>query len=102
MNQSNLRGGQFALIPVSVLHDQRLPPDARLLYGMILSCSSQEGRSGVTNAELAELMGWGRHKTRRMLKELAHTAHIRMEWAEGGSVRTIWTGWEYPGHECGR
>lgn len=90
MRKSMTPQDTFIIIPRSVLHDRRLSPAARLLFGVIWHCARPEGWSEASDAELAELMGCGQRKVHRMLRELAHTGYTRMEWAEGGNVRTIW------------
>ena len=59
------RGGQFALIPASVLYNDQLPATAKLLYGEIYRLSHANGYCYASNREFMEILQCGEKTDRK-------------------------------------
>lgn len=84
-------GGQFALIPASVLYDDELPATAKLLYGEIYRLSHANGYCYASNAEFIRIVGCSGKTVSRLITALAERGHIRVKMirrygSEGGDI----------------
>lgn len=73
------RGGQFALIPASVLYNDQLPATAKLLYGEIYRLSHANGYCYASNREFMEILQCGEKTVRRLVAALAEQGHVRVK-----------------------
>lgn len=73
------RGGQFALIPASVLYNDQLPATAKLLYGEIYRLSHANGYCYASNREFMEILQCGEKTVRRLVAALVEQGHVRVK-----------------------
>jgi len=75
----------YAVIPASVRYDERLPPNAKLLYGEITALCNKEGRCWASNNYFAELYGMTKKSISRLIQQLHTFGYIEMtvEYKEG-------------------
>lgn len=73
------QGGQFALIPASVLYNDQLPATAKLLYGEIYRLSHANGYCYASNRDFTELLQCSEKTVRRLIAALAEQGHIRVK-----------------------
>lgn len=71
--------GYYAVIPLVVLHDDRLRPTAKLLYGQISSLSKKEGYCYASNEKLSTDIGIAKRSVENVLKELEKVGYIKRE-----------------------
>lgn len=71
------RPGYFAVIPADVRYDDRIPPNAKLLYGEISALIGSEGFCFASNQYFAELYGVTVETIARLLTKLEGAGHIR-------------------------
>lgn len=72
------RGGQFALIPASVLYNDHLPATAKLLYGEIYRLSHANGYCYASNRDFMEILRCSEPTVTRLIAALAEQGHIRV------------------------
>lgn len=71
------QGGQFALIPASVLYDDQLPAKAKLLYGEIYRLSHANGYCYASNRDFMGILRCSEATVSRLIAALAERGHIR-------------------------
>lgn len=69
----------YAVIPANVRYDERLTPNAKLLYGEITALCNSEGWCWATNKYFADLYGVSTISISKWIKNLIDTGHIRSE-----------------------
>lgn len=72
------RGGQFALIPASVLYDDQLPATAKLLYGEVYRLSHANGYCYASNRDFMDILRCSEPTVTRLIAVLAKRGHIRV------------------------
>ena len=85
----------MAWIPARVRYDERLSPNAKLLYGEIAALTNAYGYCWATNRYFAELYGFTPKSVSALVGQLREAGYIRVEIdkkAENGhvNVRRIW------------
>jgi len=73
------RGGQFALIPASVLYDDQIPATAKLLYGEIYRLSHANGYCYASNRDFMNILQCSEPTVTRLIAALAKREHIRVK-----------------------
>lgn len=88
------RPGYYAIIPADVRYDDRLPPNAKLLYGEITALANQQGYCYASNTYFCKLYGFSDPTITRLLKALEDNGYVRreVERDQAGKVtaRRIW------------
>ena len=83
----------WAVIPATVLDDDALPANAKILYGVISTLMRSEGYCWATNAQLASAMHCSEDVIGRWVSALAKAGHVRIEVTAnrttGGKIRRI-------------
>ena len=84
-NYNFVKPNYYAVIPASVRYDERLPPNAKLLYGEITALCNKEGRCWASNNYFAELYGMTKKSISRLIQQLHVFGYIEMtvEYKEG-------------------
>ena len=84
-NYNFVKPNYYAIIPASVRYDERLPPNAKLLYGEITALCNKEGRCWASNNYFAELYGMTKKSISRLIQQLHVFGYIEMtvEYKEG-------------------
>lgn len=77
--QDMTKGGQFALIPASVLYDDHLPATAKLLYGEIYRLSHANGYCYASNRDFMEILRCSEPTVTRLIAALAEQKHVRIK-----------------------
>lgn len=78
MEESRVQRGQFAVIPASVLYDDRLPATAKLLYGEISRLAHQTGYCYATNNEFTVVVRCSEKNITRLVAALKDCGYIRV------------------------
>lgn len=90
----NDRPGYYAIIPADVRYDDRIPANAKLLYGEISALIGKEGFCFASNQYFAEIYKMSTDSISRLFKKLEETGYIRreLEKDKSGQVvrRKIW------------
>lgn len=86
--------GYYAVIPADVRYDDRLPPNAKLLYGEITALANAKGFCFATNEYFCKLYGFSDPTITRLLKALEDNGYIKREVVRDKSskvtARKIW------------
>lgn len=69
----------FAIIPLTVLHDQRLPASAKLLFGELSNLCQQTGYCWASNAYLAKLFRVDKLTVSRWIAALRRAGYIFLD-----------------------
>ncbi|MCI8880685.1 MAG: helix-turn-helix domain-containing protein [Clostridiaceae bacterium] len=84
----------YAILPASVRYDERLRPNAKLLYAEITAMCGAEGFCVAQNNYFSSLFGLGRKTISELVAQLAKYGYLKVEilQGEGGQVagRRIW------------
>lgn len=82
------RPGYYAVIPAEVRYDDRLKPNAKLLYGEISALLNQEGYCFASNAYFERLYQMTERTVRRLISQLQEYGYITvlLERASDGTV----------------
>lgn len=84
----------WAVVPATVLYDDTIPANAKLLYGQITQMTGADGCCGMTNAQLAEPNGLCEDSVSRLIKALEKAGHIELRYApdarDGHPTRSIY------------
>lgn len=70
------RPGYYAIIPAEVRYDDRIPANAKLLYGEISALVGREGYCFASNQYFADLYGMTVENIARLLTKLEKAGHI--------------------------
>ena len=86
--------GYWAVLPADVRYDDKLKPNAKLLYAEISSLTNSNGYCWATNEYFAGLYDLGVSTVSRLISNLEERGYIRCEMAatETGSERRIYAG----------
>lgn len=88
------RPGYYAVIPADVRYDDRIPANAKLLYGEISALIGREGYCFASNQYFADIYGCTPVTIARLISALEDAGHIRraLERDSAGQVvcRKIW------------
>ena len=90
--------GYWAVIPADVRYDERIPPNAKLLYGEISALCNREGYCWAKNEYFAQLFGWSVKSVTRLVSALRDGGYIDVDMVSygAGTTRRIYAG-VYPG-----
>lgn len=87
----------WAVVPATVLYDDSIPANAKLLYGQISTLTAYtgtDGRCDATNAQLAAPNKLSEDSVSRLIKALEKAGHIEVRYApdpkDGHPVRSIY------------
>jgi len=69
----------FAVIPVSILENDKLSANAKLLYGEIMALSKRNGKCYATNAHLGRMLSLSERSIPQLLKELSGIGLIMVD-----------------------
>lgn len=88
----------WAVIPADVRYDDKLPPNAKLLYGEISALCNREGFCWAGNEYFAKLFGWSAKSVTRLVSALRDGGYIDTDMVASGTgaTRRIYAG-VYPG-----
>lgn len=90
----NISGSFWVVIPDSVLSDDSLPANAKLLYGRISALTTRAGYCWASNAQLAEAAKMSPDSVSRLVGMLQKAGHIRLEldndMDRGSTIRRIY------------
>lgn len=90
----NISGSFWVVIPDSVLSDDSLPANAKLLYGRISALTTRAGYCWASNAQLAEAAKMSPDSVSRLVGMLQKAGHIRLELDNdldrGSTIRRIY------------
>lgn len=73
------RPSYYAVIPADVRYDDRIPPNAKLLYGEISALIGAEGYCFASNGYFMTLYGFSDSTVSRLLTELVKAGYIKRE-----------------------
>lgn len=73
------RPGYYAIIPADVRYDDRIPPNAKLLYGEISALIGAAGFCYASNQYFARIYGMSVDTISRLFKKLEDNGYIRRE-----------------------
>ncbi len=85
--QPELRPGYWAVIPAEIRYDDRIPPNAKILYAEISSLTGATGYCWADDAYFAKLYRMSERTIRSLIKALADQGYIRIE-REAGQHNT--------------
>lgn len=74
-----IRPGYYAIIPANVRYDDRIPPNAKLLYGEISALIGDCGFCYATNAYFMNLYGFSDPTISRLLSQLEKAGYIKRQ-----------------------
>lgn len=84
----------WAVVPATVLYDDTIPANAKLLYGQITQMTGADGCCDATNAQLAAPNKLSEDSVSRLIKALEKAGHIEVRYApdpkDGHPVRSIY------------
>ena len=96
MANHEIKPGYYAVIPADVRYDDRLPPNAKLLYGEITALATAKGYCYASNEYFCKLYGFSERTVSRLIGTLESSGYIRreVERDQDGTVtsRKIWIG----------
>lgn len=94
MAEQEQRPGYYAVIPADVRYDDRLPANAKLLYGEITALANAKGFCYASNDYFCQLYGFSERTISRLFGALESSGYIRreVERDKDGTVtsRKIW------------
>ena len=73
------RPGYYAVIPAEVRYDDRIPANAKLLYGEISALIGAEGYCYASNQYFSSLYGMAEETIARLITKLEKAGHIRRD-----------------------
>jgi hypothetical protein len=95
------RPGYYAIIPADVRYDDRIPANAKLLYGEISALIGRDGFCFASNQYFADIYGCTPVTVARLISSLEDAGHIKraIERDSAGQVvcRKIWLSVSIPG-----
>ena len=86
--------GYWAVIPATVRYDDRIPANAKLLYGEITALCDRKGFCWAKNEYFAALFGWSADTVTRLIRKLRDAGYLDVEMVPtaSGSERRIYAG----------
>ena len=75
----DVRPGYYAVIPADVRYDDRIPANAKLLYGEISALIGKDGFCFATNQYFAEIYGCTPVTVARLVSKLEEAGYIKRE-----------------------
>ena len=94
MAEQEQRPGYYAVIPADVRYDDRLPANAKLIYGEITALANAKGFCYASNDYFCQLYGFSERTISRLFGALENSGYIRreVERDKDGTVtsRKIW------------
>ena len=94
MSENISYGAFWVVIPDSVLSDDNIPANAKLLYGRISALTTRAGYCWASNAQLAEASKMSPDSVSRLVSVLQKAGHIRLELendqGNGSTIRRIY------------
>lgn len=78
--------GLYAVVPMNVLTDGSLRPNAKLLYGMISSLATARGYCWASNQYLGEPLGLDGKTVSALVRNLSTRGYIRVEVSRDASI----------------
>lgn len=94
MSENIASGAFWVVIPDSVLSDDNIPANAKLLYGRISALTTRAGYCWASNAQLAEASKMSPDSVSRLVSVLQKAGHIRLEldndMDRGSTIRRIY------------
>ena len=94
MAKKSEQPGYWAVIPAPVRYDDRVPANAKLLYGEISALCDMKGFCWAKNEYFAQLFGWAAPTVTRLLASLRDAGYLTVEMVptSTGSERRIFAG----------
>lgn len=94
MSEKIERPAYWAVIPADVRYDDKIPPNAKLLYGEISALCNAEGYCWARNEYFAQLFGFSVDTVSRLVAALRHAGYLELEMVKtpSGSERRIYAG----------
>lgn len=90
LSSAGMRTASFyAIIPASIRYDDRLPPNAKLLYGEISALTSRDGFCYASNAYFADLYKCSTKSVSRLISTLEGCGYISSVLVKDGSGKII-------------
>lgn len=89
-NEKTPRPGYWAVIPAGIRYDDRIPPNAKLLYAEISALTNEDGYCWATNEYFAQLYQFSERTIRRLLDALEAAGFIRVEEKHGAKNTLEW------------
>ena len=83
------RPGYYAVIPADVRYDDRIPANAKLLYGEISALTDMNGFCFAGNGYFAQLYGLSERTITSLIKSLKDNGHIEVDLKKDGSGKII-------------
>lgn len=81
--------GYYAIIPADVRYDDRIPANAKLLYGEISALIGAEGYCFASNQYFAEIYGMSVDSITRLFKKLEDNGYIKRELEKDKSGQVV-------------
>lgn len=83
------RPGYYAIIPADVRYDDRIPPNAKLLYGEISALIGADGFCFASNSYFMKIYGFSDSTISRLITELVKTGYIKREMEKDKSGQVV-------------
>lgn len=77
------RPGYWAVIPAQIRYDDRIPPNAKILYAEISSLIGADGYCWATDEHFEKVFGFADRTVRKLMTALKETGYIRVEEERG-------------------
>ena len=86
---AEVRPGYYAIIPADVRYDDRIPANAKLLYGEISALVGKDGYCFATNQYFSDLYGMADETISRLISKLETAGHIKREMERDASGQIV-------------
>ena len=83
------RPGYYAVIPADVRYDDRIPSNAKLLYGEISALIGAEGYCYASNGYFMKIYGFSDSTISRLITELVKVGYLKRELEKDGSGQVV-------------
>lgn len=83
------RPGYYAIIPANVRYDDRIPANAKLLYGEISSLIGKEGYCYASNQFFADTYGWSLATITRLITSLEDNGYISRQLIKDSTGKVV-------------
>jgi len=84
-----VKPGYYAIIPADVRYDDRIPANAKLLYGEISALIGSDGYCFATNQYFSDLYGMADETISRLISKLESAGHIKREMERDASGQIV-------------